>query len=131
MIKAVQFKLIKQSSNRRSAYSYEDHERYCMNNTIYCIYNRNIIIVYILLSFEMREQSFTNLKLDPPNAHPPNHYSKPSYQHLGTIVILSKNQGKGSLYDRPISETLIRRTKKFLLHFTGNAGIFLVLLEKL
>ena len=52
--KAVQFKLTNHSSNRRSAYSYEDHERNCMNNTIYCIDRRN---VYILLSFEMREQS--------------------------------------------------------------------------
>ena len=55
--KAVQFKLIIHSFHRRSAYSHEDHERNCMNNTIYCIDRRNVIIVYILLSFEMREQS--------------------------------------------------------------------------
>ena len=54
MIKAVQFKLTNHSSNRRSAYSYEDHERNCMNNTIYCIDRRN---VYILLSFENERAS--------------------------------------------------------------------------
>ena len=50
---AVQFKLTNHSSNRQSAYSYEDH----MNNTIYCIDHRDVIIVYILLSFERDERA--------------------------------------------------------------------------
>ena len=52
--KANQFKL--QSIIHLIVDPHEDHARNCMNNTVYCIHHRSVVIVYILLWFEMREK---------------------------------------------------------------------------